>query len=50
MTRLFAAAAAASLSDVEDWSLLEHAVRAEEEEIRSFAQERLSELREDGPG
>ncbi|MEV4891568.1 hypothetical protein AB0K48_19515 [Nonomuraea sp. NPDC055795] len=50
VTRLFAAAAAASLSDVEDWSLLEHAAGAEEEEIRSFAQERLSELREDGAG
>jgi hypothetical protein len=43
VTRLFAAAAAASLSDEEDMSLLEHAAMVEEEEIRSFAQERLSE-------
>ncbi|SDJ34611.1 hypothetical protein [Nonomuraea jiangxiensis] len=42
MARLFAAAAAARLSD-EDRSLLEHALTAEDEEIRSFAQERLSE-------
>ncbi|MFI7454088.1 hypothetical protein ACIBQX_41820 [Nonomuraea sp. NPDC049714] len=48
VTRLFAAAAAASLSDEQDTSLLEHAARVEEEEIRSFAQARLSELREDG--
>ncbi|WP_345559674.1 hypothetical protein [Nonomuraea rosea] len=43
VTRLFAAAAAASLSDGENTSLLEHAALVEEEEIRSFAQERLSE-------
>ncbi|MGP3919552.1 hypothetical protein [Nonomuraea sp. 10N515B] len=47
VTRLFAAAAAASLSDEEDTNLLEHAAMVDEEEIRSFAQERLSELRED---
>ncbi|MGW0191845.1 hypothetical protein [Nonomuraea sp. NPDC003201] len=40
--RLFAAAAAARLSD-EDTGLLEHAVNAEDEEIRSFAQSLLSE-------
>lgn len=50
VTRLFAAAAAASLSVEEDTSLLEQAAMAEEEEIRSFAQERLSELREGGAG
>ncbi|TMR98697.1 hypothetical protein [Nonomuraea basaltis] len=50
VTRLFAAAAAASLSDKEDTNLLEHAAMVEEEEIRSFAQQRLSELREDGTG
>lgn len=43
VTRLFAAAAAASLSTEEDRSLLEHAAMVEEEEIRSFARERLSE-------
>lgn len=43
VTRLFAAAAAASLSDGENTDLLEHAAMVEEEEIRSFAQERLSE-------
>ncbi|MFC4118729.1 hypothetical protein [Nonomuraea zeae] len=47
VTRLFAAAAAAWLSD-EDLSLLERAATVEDEEIRSFAQERLTELREDG--
>ncbi|MEV6034884.1 hypothetical protein AB0L65_27275 [Nonomuraea sp. NPDC052116] len=47
-TRLFAAAAAASLSDEEDTSLLEHALMVEEGEIRSFAQERLERLREGG--
>ncbi|MFI9557200.1 hypothetical protein [Nonomuraea endophytica] len=50
VTRLFAAAAATSLSDPDDMSLLEHAARAEDEEIRSFAGERLSELREHGAG
>lgn len=43
VTRLFAAAAAAGLSDEDDTHLLEHAARAEEEEIRSFALERLGE-------
>ncbi|MFI6290799.1 hypothetical protein ACIBEJ_04400 [Nonomuraea sp. NPDC050790] len=47
VTRLFAAAAAASLSGPGDMTLLEHAARAEEEEIRAFAEERLAELRED---
>lgn len=47
VTRLFAAAAAACLADKEDTNLLEHAAMVEEEEIRSFAQERLSKLRED---
>ncbi|GAA0839960.1 hypothetical protein ACFQVD_30650 [Streptosporangium amethystogenes subsp. fukuiense] len=46
VTRLFAAAAAASLADKENTNLLEHAAMVEEEEIRSFAQERLSKLRE----
>jgi hypothetical protein len=50
VTRLFAAAAAASLSDEGDTNLLEHAAMAGEEEIRSFAQERLTELREGGAG
>lgn len=50
VTRLFAAAAAASLSGKEDTNLLEHAAVVEQEEIRSFAQDRLSELREDGAG
>ncbi|MEV4165389.1 hypothetical protein [Nonomuraea dietziae] len=50
LTRLFAAAAAASLSHKEDTHLLEQAAVVEEEEIRSFAQERLSELREDDSG
>ncbi|MGN9843088.1 hypothetical protein ACTMTI_33685 [Nonomuraea sp. H19] len=40
--RLFGAAAAARLSD-EDPSLLEHAATAEDEEIRSFAELRLSQ-------
>ena len=48
VTRLFAAAAAASLSDEEDTNLLEQAALVEQEEIRSFAQERLTDLREDG--
>ncbi|NUO99726.1 MAG: hypothetical protein HOW71_44315 [Nonomuraea sp.] len=43
VTRLFAAAAAASLSDEEDTHLLERAAMVEEEEIRSFALERLGE-------
>ncbi|WP_433435661.1 hypothetical protein [Nonomuraea sp. CA-141351] len=43
VTRLFAAAAAASLADEENTDLLEHAAMVEQEEIRSFAQERLSE-------
>ncbi|GAA3254196.1 hypothetical protein [Nonomuraea helvata] len=46
VTRLFAAAAAASLSGEEDTDLLEHAAMVEEEAIRSFAQERLERLRE----
>ncbi|MFI6538112.1 hypothetical protein ACIBHY_37070 [Nonomuraea sp. NPDC050547] len=50
VTRLFAAAAATSLSGPDDMSLLEHAAGAEDEEIRSFAGERLSELREHGTG
>ncbi|MFG1975337.1 hypothetical protein ACGFJC_38920 [Nonomuraea fuscirosea] len=45
VSRLFATAAAASLSDEQDTNLLEHAVMVEEEEIRSFAEERLNELR-----
>jgi hypothetical protein len=44
VTRLFGAAAAARLSD-EETSLLEHAATVEDGEIRSFAQERLSEPR-----
>ncbi|MGI5488528.1 hypothetical protein [Microtetraspora malaysiensis] len=47
VTRLFAAAAAASLSDEQDAHLLERAALVEEEEIRSFAQERLNDLREE---
>jgi hypothetical protein len=43
VTRLFAAAAAANLSDGEDTSLLEHAATVDQEEIRSFARERLSD-------
>ncbi|WP_146103899.1 hypothetical protein [Nonomuraea solani] len=43
VTKLFAAAAAASLSGPEDTSLLEQAAKVEQEEIRSFAQERLNE-------
>ncbi|GAA2206671.1 hypothetical protein GCM10009850_021290 [Nonomuraea monospora] len=47
VTRMFATAAAASLSSEGDVNLLMHAVMVEEEEIRAFAQERLSELRGD---
>ncbi|MEV0379286.1 hypothetical protein [Nonomuraea sp. NPDC050643] len=43
VTRLFAAAAAASLSDEQDTSLLQRAALVDQEEIRSFAQERLDE-------
>ncbi|MFD9950572.1 hypothetical protein ACFWYW_43700 [Nonomuraea sp. NPDC059023] len=46
LTRLFAAAAATSLSGPDDMGLLEHAAGTGDEEIRSFAGERLSELRE----
>ncbi|MEU4508586.1 hypothetical protein AB0G05_03735 [Nonomuraea wenchangensis] len=42
--RMFAAAAAARLSDEEDTNLLAHAATAEDEEIRSFALEQLDDL------
>ncbi|QYC45637.1 hypothetical protein Nocox_40470 [Nonomuraea coxensis DSM 45129] len=43
--RMFAAGAAARLSHEEDTNLLAHAATAEDEEIRSFALERLDDLR-----
>ncbi|MFG1617194.1 hypothetical protein ACGFI3_30910 [Nonomuraea wenchangensis] len=42
--RMFAAAAAARLSDEDDTNLLAHAATAEDEEIRSFALEQLDDL------
>ncbi|MEV1238976.1 hypothetical protein AB0L53_42860 [Nonomuraea sp. NPDC052129] len=47
LTRLFAGAAAASLSHKDDTDLLAHAAMARDEAIRSFAQTRLERLRED---
>lgn len=46
VARLFAAAAAAHLSDAEDMNLLQHAATAEDEEISSFARRQLEELAE----
>ncbi|WP_188189331.1 hypothetical protein [Nonomuraea sp. SYSU D8015] len=46
VARLFAAAAAAHLSDEDDTNLLQHAATAEDEEISSFARQRLEELAE----
>ncbi|MEW9549872.1 hypothetical protein [Nonomuraea sp. NPDC050783] len=45
VVRMFAAAAAARLSDEEDMNLLAHAATVEDEEIRSFALEQLDDLR-----
>ncbi|GAA3211081.1 hypothetical protein [Nonomuraea helvata] len=44
LARLFAAAAAAHLSDEDDPNLLQHAATADDEEISSFARQRLEEL------